>query len=64
MSNPVDAKYGMTHDQILESIKIRTCGPIIIPAIIIPNRLGNFIFLQIQPANNPDNKIKPIEKSM
>jgi len=28
-----------------------------IPAIIIPNRLGNLIALQALPSNRPDNKI-------
>ena len=39
------------------SIRFNTYGPKIIPVKIIPSRLGNFSFLQIQPVNIPNNNI-------
>ena len=42
---------------IESSTKFRQCGLNTIPTIIIPNRLGNFIFENSHPTNNPNSKI-------
>ena len=43
--------------RIDSSTILRQYGLIMIPTIIIPKRLGSFIFEKIQPANKPNNKI-------
>ena len=42
---------------IESSTKFKQCGLNTIPTIIIPSKLGNFIFENIHPTSNPNNKI-------